>query len=123
MIKAGEELFSRDTCSLVKSCAGMAVRGKGLFPRLDLLVVPTPCNAKKKFGSLIESLKPLHIFHTPPGKTAPAALDFWLAQVWELVSRLEDLTGKKLTRPGLQARWSFATAGSKPSAAFLGFGS
>ena len=100
--RRGEDLFPRDTCALVKSCIGCAIRGDGFFPSLDLLVIPTPCDAKKKLGAVLEAFKPVHILQLPPSKTTPAALNFWLDQVWELVAKLEECTGKRLTRASLQ---------------------
>ena len=101
--RSAEEIFPRDTCSLVKSCVGAAAAGAGLFPRLDLLVIPTPCDAKTRLGSVLERFAPVHVLQLPPSKSSPAALDFWLGQVQELVARLEALTGGRLTRPALGA--------------------
>lgn len=100
--RRGEELFPRDTCSLVKACVGNAIRGDGLFAELDLLVIPTPCDAKKKLGAVLSAFKPVHILQLPPSKDTPSAGQFWMSQVWELVPRLEELTGRALTREALE---------------------
>lgn len=100
--RTGEEIFPRDTCSLVKSCAGMALNGDRLFKRADLLVIPTPCDAKKKLGSILDTFKPVHFLLLPPSKSSSSAQKFWLVQVWELIAQLEVLTGQRLKRADLQ---------------------
>jgi benzoyl-CoA reductase/2-hydroxyglutaryl-CoA dehydratase subunit BcrC/BadD/HgdB len=110
--RRGEELFPRDTCSLVKACVGNAIRGDGLFAGLDLLVIPTPCDAKKKLGAVLSAFKPVHILQLPPSKTTPAAVQFWMDQVWELVHRLEALTGRTLTREALEQAVLLANSAS-----------
>jgi len=102
-VRAGETVFPRDTCSLVKACVGEAVEGRGLFARADLLVIPTPCDAKKKLGGVMEAYKPVHVLQVPPSKSSAAAGQFWLSQIWDLIARLEDLTGRKLTARNLLA--------------------
>ncbi|MGD0110804.1 MAG: 2-hydroxyacyl-CoA dehydratase family protein [Armatimonadota bacterium] len=100
--RRGEELFARDTCSLVKSCVGNAIAGEGLFPRLDLLVIPTSCDAKTKLGAVLAAFKPVHVLQLPRTKSTRAAASFWIGEVWELARRLETLTGHKLTREALE---------------------
>ena len=100
--RAGETAFPRDTCSLVKACVGEAVENCELFGRADLLVIPTPCDAKKKLGGVMAAYKPVHMLGLPPSKAGPGAREFWMTQIWELVGKLESLTGRRLTRQGLQ---------------------
>jgi benzoyl-CoA reductase/2-hydroxyglutaryl-CoA dehydratase subunit BcrC/BadD/HgdB len=100
--RQGEELLPRDVCSLVKSCVGAALSGAGLFPWLDLLVIPTSCDAKTKLGAVLAEYKPVHELQLPPSKSTRGAARFWREEVWALVSRLEALTGQKLTREALE---------------------
>jgi benzoyl-CoA reductase/2-hydroxyglutaryl-CoA dehydratase subunit BcrC/BadD/HgdB len=100
--RVGEEVFPREACSLVKACVGQATRGDALFARLDLLVIPTPCDAKRKLGAVLAPLKPVHIMQLPPTKNTRGATRFWVEEVWALVERLEALTGRKLTREALE---------------------
>ena len=98
----GEEVFPRDVCALVKACVGEAVAGAGLFPRIDLLVTPTSCDAKTKLGAALAGCRPVHVLHLPRSKSAPAAIAFWTDEVRALVRRLETLSGRKLTREALE---------------------
>jgi benzoyl-CoA reductase/2-hydroxyglutaryl-CoA dehydratase subunit BcrC/BadD/HgdB len=97
----GEEMLPRDTCSLVKSCVGSAIAGDGLFSRVNLLVIPTSCDAKTKLGAVMAEFKPVHVLQLPPTKNTRAAGQFWIGEAWELVRRLETLTGRKLTGESL----------------------
>ncbi len=100
--RRGEELFPREACSLVKACLGQAVQGDARFDRLDLLVIPTACDAKTKLGAILGDHKAVHVMQLPPTKSTRGATRFWEEEVWALVARLEGLTGRKLTRDGLE---------------------
>ncbi|MBI2301024.1 MAG: 2-hydroxyacyl-CoA dehydratase [Armatimonadetes bacterium] len=100
-IPDGEALLPREVCSVVRSSAGTLQRGGGLAGRADLLVIPTPCDAKKKLGAVVEHLKPVHVLELPPRKDSPAARAFWAEQVRGLLAALERLTGRRLRRRAL----------------------
>jgi benzoyl-CoA reductase/2-hydroxyglutaryl-CoA dehydratase subunit BcrC/BadD/HgdB len=117
--RRGEELFPRDTCSLVKACVGNAIRGDGFFAQLDLLVIPTPCDAKKKLGAVLSAFKPVHTLQLPPSKATPSAVRFWTDQVWDLVHRLEALTGRTLTREALEQAVTLANRRQQTFRRFL----
>lgn len=101
LAKMGEEIFPRDVCSLVKASVGMALSNHPLFKRVDMLIVPTPCDAKKKLCGVLEPYKQVHILQLPPSKSDDDARRFWIEQIWRLKRRLELVTGQKLTRKGL----------------------
>jgi benzoyl-CoA reductase/2-hydroxyglutaryl-CoA dehydratase subunit BcrC/BadD/HgdB len=98
-----ETFLPRDLCSVVKSTAGLVQRADGLYGRADLLVMPTPCDGKKKLAGLLSSFKPVHILDLPSRKDAPGAKHFWLEQIKALQATLEKLTGQAVTRAGLRA--------------------
>ncbi|MCS7254260.1 MAG: 2-hydroxyacyl-CoA dehydratase family protein [Armatimonadota bacterium] len=102
LARVGEEVFPRDVCSLVKASVGMAVSNNPLFELVDLVVIPTPCDAKKKLCSILSSYKQVHVLQLPPSKHEIEAQLFWIEQVWKLKSELERLTGKKLSKNGLK---------------------
>lgn len=100
---AAEALLPRDLCALAKSAAGRVLQQSGLAGRADLLVMPTPCDAKKKLGAVLAELKPTHVLDLPPRKDSPSARAFWLAQVHVLRQALERCTGSAITRQSLRA--------------------
>ncbi len=101
-LPAADGMVPRDVCSVVRATAGAASRGEGLFARADLLVMPTPCDGKKKLGPLLAASRPVHILDLPARKTAPGAREFWHQQVRALQSALEAVCGQPLTRPALR---------------------
>lgn len=98
----GETVLVRDVCPMVKSTAGMVSRAEGLYGRADLLVMPTPCDGKKKLGAVLGQFKPMHILDLPPRKDSPGSRAFWAEQMQALVTRLEALTGNRLKREALR---------------------
>lgn len=102
LARAGEEIFPRDVCSLVKASVGMAVSNHPLFECLDLVIIPTPCDAKKKLSNVLSSYKPVHVLQLPPCKHEVESQSFWIGQVWKLKQELEKLTGRKLTQDSLK---------------------
>ncbi|MBI5832780.1 MAG: 2-hydroxyacyl-CoA dehydratase [Armatimonadetes bacterium] len=100
---ASETILPREVCSAVRATAGAVAGGAGLYGRADLLVMPTPCDGKKKLGSVLASIRPLHVLDLPPRKDSPGAKPFWRQQVGLLAERLEALTGHRLKRTALRA--------------------
>jgi molybdate transport system ATP-binding protein len=95
--KQAEDIFPRDTCPVVKSALGLAKSGQGFWPRLDMVVIPAVCNAKKKLAEALSPFVPTHVMQVPASKTAPGAREMWLHSVRIFQERLEALTGKEIT--------------------------
>ncbi|MCC7494035.1 MAG: 2-hydroxyacyl-CoA dehydratase [Fimbriimonadaceae bacterium] len=100
--RAAEAILPRDLCAVAKSAAGRVQRGDGLCGRADLLILPTPCDAKKKLGPVLGQFKPVHVLDLPPRKESPSAQAFWKTQIRDLVPVIERLTGTPLTRAALR---------------------
>jgi benzoyl-CoA reductase/2-hydroxyglutaryl-CoA dehydratase subunit BcrC/BadD/HgdB len=100
---ASEVFLPRDLCPSVKATAGAVQGGQGLHGRADLLVMPTPCDGKKKLGSVLAEFRAVHVLDLPPRKDSSSARAFWLDQVKELRHALEKLTGRSITRQTLRA--------------------
>jgi len=98
----GEALVPRDICPVCKSTVGTLQRPAGPHGRLDLLVVPAVCDAKKKLPQVLEGQAPVHVMELPVEKQGPGAERRWLEQVRLLAERLEKLTGQRITRQGLR---------------------
>ncbi|MCC6443946.1 MAG: 2-hydroxyacyl-CoA dehydratase [Armatimonadetes bacterium] len=67
----------------------------------------------------MERFKPVHILQTPPGKTAQASLDFRMSQIGDLIDRLEKITGRKITRGGMEKAVSLANRRQQAFRRFL----
>jgi len=97
-----ERVMPRDACPVAKSSAGLLLRTEGLASLPKLLVLPTPCDAKRKMAASLGLPVPVHTMSLPAEKAAPRARETWLAEVRALADRLGDLTGKAVTRASLR---------------------
>jgi benzoyl-CoA reductase/2-hydroxyglutaryl-CoA dehydratase subunit BcrC/BadD/HgdB len=95
--RVGAELFVRDACGAVRSLVGLLQGGEGLFHHLDLLVIPTACDAKRKLAEFLAATHPVHILHLPTAKDKRPLLQAWAAELRDLISRLQALTGTRIT--------------------------
>ena len=111
--KEAEEVFPRDACPVVKSSLGMARRAQGLWKRLDMVVIPTACDGKKKLAEVLSRSVPVHVIPLPASKTAPGAREMWLHSVRLFQEALEKLTGKKIARDRLRAAIELLNARQK----------
>lgn len=103
----GEAVVPRDICPVCKSTVGTLRSPGGPHGRLDLLVVPAVCDAKKKLPQVLEGQCPVHVMELPVDKQGPGAERRWLEQVRFLAERLEKLTGQRITRQGLRGAIDF----------------
>jgi len=101
--KEAEEIFPRDACPVVKSSLGLSMRGDGLWKRLDMLVVPTACDGKKKLAEILSRTVPVHVMSLPASKTAPGAREMWLHAVRLFQESLEKLTGHRIAKDRLRS--------------------
>ena len=98
----GEHLLSRHVCPVAKSTAGMPKMAPQLWERLDLLVIPASCDAKKKLAEAIGRDKPVHVMDVPARKEDGAAEAYWRDEVRRLATRIEELACRKIKRPDLE---------------------
>ncbi|MGQ9731086.1 MAG: 2-hydroxyacyl-CoA dehydratase subunit D [Candidatus Zipacnadales bacterium] len=98
----GERWAPRDSCPVCRSSIGRLVTRRDLLGGLDLLVVPTVCDAKRKLPQVVEAQVPVHVLAVPADKQADGVEEWWYAEVVRLQHRLEELTGTRLTRQALE---------------------
>ena len=98
-----EKVLPRNTCALIKSMMGFKL-GK-VCPYLeesDLLIGETTCDGKKKAYEELGKLQNLYTMELPQMKR-PKDVAFWRSELVDLVAKLEELTGKKVTAESLKA--------------------
>jgi len=94
---AGEEYIPRDGCPLVKSSMGLTAQpGMAAFDLCEVVIVPTTCDAKRKFAEELSRFKEVWMLETPHLKTSQISRHAWLEQIYALKEKLERYTG----RPG-----------------------
>lgn len=100
-ILTAEEYLPRNFCPLLKSSFGSFIEFNPLFDLVDVVVIPTSCDGKKKLGELVAPHKPVWILEVPHCTNTQQARDLWLKEIHLFGKRLKDLTGKKVTRSNL----------------------
>ena len=97
----GEHLLSRHICPVATATAGLPQMDPQLWERLDLLVIPASCDAKKKLAEVFSRDKPVHVMNVPAMKDDGTARAYWLDEVQRLVRRIEQVAQRKITRVAL----------------------
>jgi benzoyl-CoA reductase/2-hydroxyglutaryl-CoA dehydratase subunit BcrC/BadD/HgdB len=98
-----ERILPKNTCALIKSFMGFKL-GKvcPYAEACDLIVGETTCDGKKKAYELFTDLAPLHVMELPQMKR-PEDRVLWRAEIERLITRLEEVSGRKLTAENLAA--------------------
>jgi len=95
---ASEGLLPTNTCALIKSALGFGI-GKicPYFGMADLLIGETTCDGKKKAWEVLKDYKPVYVMEIPQCKTRPQARMLFIQELKDLIAKLENITGKKLS--------------------------
>ena len=101
--QVGAEFLPAKSCPLVKSTLGMAyLKLLPQYERLSMIVNPTTCDQKKKFGEMLEEFDDRTItLEVPPVKDSEEARIYWQRVVKKFVRKIESVTGEKITRKSL----------------------
>jgi benzoyl-CoA reductase/2-hydroxyglutaryl-CoA dehydratase subunit BcrC/BadD/HgdB len=101
---ANDLLGDAGLCPLVKSTLGLKMSGASPILELcDLVIVPTPCDAKLKLGEILQDMVDVHLMNMPAVKTTEAGRESWIGEIKALVRKLEGKFGQKL-RPQMLKR-------------------
>jgi benzoyl-CoA reductase/2-hydroxyglutaryl-CoA dehydratase subunit BcrC/BadD/HgdB len=98
-----ERIMPRNTCALIKSFMGFKL-GKvcPYIQEADLVIGETTCDGKKKAYELLSEMHNVYVMELPQMK-CEKDLAFWRSEIVELMSKVEELTGKKVTAESLRA--------------------
>lgn len=97
-----EEVFPTEACPAARASVGVLRREGPLREALKLLIVPTPCDAKRKMAHGFEFGIPSHALSLPADKGTEGGRRAWLEEIRGLASVLGKLTGKPVTRHSLR---------------------
>jgi benzoyl-CoA reductase/2-hydroxyglutaryl-CoA dehydratase subunit BcrC/BadD/HgdB len=90
-------------CPLVKSTLGQKMTvSSPYFEMCDLLVAPTPCDAKLKLGEILQDFLPVLMMNVPKIKAGEVNRRQWHEEIGLLMDKLEILTGKHVKRDDLR---------------------
>ncbi|MDY0087314.1 MAG: double-cubane-cluster-containing anaerobic reductase [Coriobacteriia bacterium] len=98
-----EQVLPRNTCALIKSMMGFELgRVCPYLEEADLLVGETTCDGKKKAYEIMGASLNMHVMELPQMKREKD-LTFWRDEIVELMRKIEEMTGKKVTAESLKA--------------------
>ena len=98
-IEKAEETLPRNLCPLIKSSYGFAASDSCPFFRFsDIIVADTTCDGKKKMFELMNEIKPVHVLQLPQQQDVGLFIEPWKNELQHLLTEIEKLTGKELTK-------------------------
>ena len=98
-IGPAEELIPKNTCPLIKSSCGFNfLKANPFFELIDVVIIPTTCDGKKKMADVISNYKQVWTVNLPQERESEDEQKFWLKQVNSIKEKLEKLTNNKITK-------------------------
>ncbi|MEE9150331.1 MAG: 2-hydroxyacyl-CoA dehydratase family protein [Thermoplasmata archaeon] len=90
-------------CPLVKSTLGMKMASASPYLEMcDLLIAPTPCDAKLKLGEILQDYLPVLMINIPKIKVGEVNRKQWTEEIGVMMDKLELLTNKKIKKDDLR---------------------
>lgn len=97
-----EKVLPRNICPLIKSFMGFKLsKVCPYFESCDMVVGETTCDGKKKAFEILGDYVPVHVMETPHMKREKD-LELWRSEVRDFQSRVEEVTGNKVTAESLR---------------------
>ncbi len=98
--QVGAEFMPSKSCPLIKATMGMLYTDHAHYrERLEMVVIPTTCDQKRKAGEFIESMGfNVYTLEIPPTKETEEARYYWQTSVKRFALVLQEITGQRITR-------------------------
>ncbi len=97
----GDSVAPRDACPLVKAIAGFKQTGlMPIYEDCSMMVIPITCDCKKKIAGMLSDQCDIMTMHIPASRDDDD-IDEYIRQLYELMERLENITGNKITYESL----------------------
>ncbi|MDF2883397.1 MAG: hypothetical protein K0R54_3954 [Clostridiaceae bacterium] len=101
-IEDGEKVLPRNICPLIKAFMGAKIGGTcPYFQSCDMIIGETTCDGKKKAYEVLQDYVPVHVMDLPQMKRAKD-YDMWMNEIKLFISKMEELTGNKVTVEALK---------------------
>lgn len=115
--QTGQDCVPRDGCPLVKSSMGFSMQGGlGVFDMCDVVIVPTTCDAKRKFAEELSAFKEVWVIEVPHIKDAEFSRRMWMEQMFALKGKLEKYTSNGWSKKKITARKLESAVGNSAKA-------
>ncbi len=108
-----EQVLPRNTCALIKSFVGFKLaRVCPYVEACDLVIGETTCDGKTKAYEIFDEFKPTFVLEVPSMKNE-ADRRLWRSEVGRLASKVEEITGKKISSDSLKGAVEIVNAKRK----------
>jgi benzoyl-CoA reductase/2-hydroxyglutaryl-CoA dehydratase subunit BcrC/BadD/HgdB len=105
-----EQILPRNTCALIKSFVGFKLAGVCPYVEAcDLVIGETTCDGKTKAWEIFGEYVPMFVLEIPHMKQE-SDRQLWRSEIERLASKIEELTGKKITADSLKKGVKIANA-------------
>lgn len=102
--KLGDRVVPVEVCPVIRSTIGAKMINLHPYLELcDVLVSSNTCDGKTKLGEILSDSMPVWMLNVPRMKDDNQAEEYWLKQVLELKTKLENLTGATITKKNLKS--------------------
>jgi len=101
--RLGGQRLGSETCSEVRALAGLLESGGGLLERLQLLLLPTSCDAKRGLAEGLDWPCPVELLQVPAAPQQQRSRRLWLGEMERLLGRLSRLGHRPRRRHLLEA--------------------
>lgn len=93
----GDSVAPRDACPLVKAVAGFKQTGlMPIYEDCSMMVIPITCDCKKKIAGMLSDSCDVMTMHIPASRNDDD-IDEYISQLYDLMERLENVTGNRIT--------------------------
>lgn len=100
-VPGGERVLPANTCPLIKASVGARLDRTCPFFRLaDVYIGETTCDGKKKAWEILNQDVPVYVMDLPQMKRQ-GSLETWASQIRRLLTRVEEITGNRVTPEAL----------------------
>ncbi|UCF09062.1 MAG: 2-hydroxyacyl-CoA dehydratase [Thermoplasmata archaeon] len=99
-ISVSERILPQVFCPLIKSSVGLFM--SEVLDEVEMIVVPTTCDGKKKAAEILSEKKRTLIMELPHTIVSPQARGLWLTEVRTLKRNLERYLGKRIAKKNLK---------------------
>jgi len=103
-VKLGNRIVPVEVCPVVRSTVGAGMVDLSPFIELsDALITALTCDGMTKLSEILSDKKPVWTLNPPRLKDAPQSTRFWREELKTVKTKLEKLTGTKITAKGLKS--------------------
>lgn len=98
----GEKVLPRNMCPLIKAFMGAKVGGTcPYFQSCDMVIGETTCDGKKKAWEVLKDYVSVYVMDLPQMKKTKN-YDMWIDEIKNLITKIEEVTGNKVTVESLK---------------------